>query len=177
MTIFTVNYSMSHKNNKNCSYMLSMNLLALYALVFCIYSGYVANSNILSKGSSTLFWISYIICILQCAIYLFYYIYIITIRLSEKHVNLKYEFSTVIVSCIIQIGLNIYWVVIYYNYTISKKYNAFAFIKMIEFFSLLCLLEFAMCILATKYILCQFNNSHNDSNSNSNERQKLISDI
>ena len=106
-------------------------LISLYSICLCIYSGYIANNNRPDNNSNGLFISSYVICIIQCIIYLLGTSHIIYIIIKNKEQSNEFN-------CLgIPILLNIYWLVIYFNYNVSEKYDEYALVKTIEFFTIL----------------------------------------
>ena len=123
-------------------------LITSYLLGFSIYSGYTADHNKPDNDSSGLFIASYIICILECIIYVYYLFRVVPMILFDNSTNNNnnnnnnYEFCN-----IIPFGLNIYWLVIYFNYTVSEKYDEYALVKTVEFFTIIGLVIIVMCVI------------------------------
>jgi len=145
MSSNTQNTSKIHKN----LYILGISVLVLYLFGFTIYSGYTADHNKPDKDSGGLYIASYVICIIQCIIYLgacFYgIIFGLTYNFSNSNNSNESNNSN---SCgIIPLGLNIYWLVVYFNYNISEKYDEYALVKTIEFFSILGVVVLSLCFV------------------------------
>lgn len=140
-------------------------LFALYSLGMSIYSGYTADTNKPENNSKGLFIASYIICIIYCILYLGVFIHMLFCLITnnyKKDNEKSDEFSLFSIPAL----LNIYWVVIYFNYKISDKYDEFALVKTIEFFTLLGLLIlFIVCIFP--FIIVYTNkNTHKNTDEN-----------
>lgn len=124
-------------------------ILASYSFVMAIYSGYTADNN-KPDNSSGLFIASYVICIINCVLYLGVCFYIIIIELldsksdSETESKTKSESNESVLS--LPTLINIYWIVIYFNYNVSEKYDEYAFVKTIEFFTILGIFILGICI-------------------------------
>lgn len=122
-------------------------LLSLYSLGMSIYSGYTANNNRPLNNSNGLFIASYVICIIYCVIYLGVFFHILKCVITNNYKNEDDEKSNEFSSLTILTFLNIYWLVIYFNYKVSEKYDEFALVKTIEFFTIVGLLiVFVLCI-------------------------------
>ena len=125
-------------------------IIAVYCLGFSVYSGNTANNNIPDGSSSSLFIASYIICIIQCIIYLIGFIYVSIIGIyscSKKPMTDENGDSKVKLNGMLPLLLNIYWIVIHFNYTISDVYDEYAKVKMIEFFVVLGIFLISLCLL------------------------------
>lgn len=117
-------------------------------MVFGILSGYTADKNIPTERSNGLFVASYIICILQCIIYFIGFIYVSIIGLYNCSNNLPVDEngeSKIKVNTFLPLLLNIYWVVVHFNYDISDNYDEFAKIKTIEFFVVFGIFILSIC--------------------------------
>lgn len=124
--------------------------LSLYCLVFSIYSGYTADNNRPNDNSKGLFIASYVICIVQCIIYMIGFIYVSIIGMyscSKKPVTDENGDSKLKSNSFLPLLLNIYWLVVHFNYDISDNYNDFAKVKMIEFFVVLVIFVISVCVL------------------------------
>ena len=131
---------METKNIKNIIFLV----ISLYSLGMCIYSGYTADTNTPDKNSNGLYISSYIICIINCLVYFgIFFNFIASILYNKKENN--YESETGSVSG--HLLLNIYWLVVYFNYKISDKYDKYALLKTIEFFTILALLIINITII------------------------------
>ena len=156
-------------------YAFGMNIFALYIFISGTYSASIADSNKPDKDSTQLFMASYIICILQSISYIIGFFYIIVIKLSDEPDYFKTEIIPIICMSVLFIT-DIYWLVAYSNYNISGNYNDYAFYKTTEFFVIIILIEFSICIFAAKDILCVYNSS-NKNNVRRSEYQRLDSTI
>ena len=163
-------------NNMNCGYITATAILAIYMLCFTIYSGYTADNNIPSDDSSGLYIASYVICIIQCILYLSGFFYVIIVGIT--HIPNKPNKSNDSSGCgIIPLGLNIYWIVVYFNYKISEKYDEFALVKTTEFFTLLGLIILGICIMCFAGI-CSNEQPVSISQSNKDEDEaKIVSTV
>ena len=122
-------------------------LLSLYSLGMSIYSGYTANNNRPLNDSNGLFIASYVICIIYCVIYLGVFFHILKCLITNNYKNEDDEKSNEFGSLSIPTFLNIYWLVIYFNYKVSVKYDEFALVKTIEFFTIFGIsILFVVCI-------------------------------
>ena len=145
-------------------------ILALYSMGMCIYSGYTADNNKPDDDSNGLFIASYVICIIHCIIYLFSVGHIIYCLFSnnntetEKDTN---EYSSISISTLI----NIYWLVIYFNYNVSEKYNEYALVKTVEFFILLGIIFISIFIIFPGIIFWDYSNGTSKNINNSIESQ------
>ena len=143
---------MTSNNNMNCGYIIFTVILAIYMLSFTIYSGYTADNNNPGDDSSGLYIASYVICIIQCILYLIGFFYVIVLGLTYKpndsnKSNNSNKSNDSNGFGIIPLGLNIYWIVVYFNYKISEKYDEFALVKTTEFFTLLGLVILGLCVM------------------------------
>lgn len=122
-------------------------LFALYSLIMSIYSGYTADNNKPVTDSKGLFIASYVICIICCIIYLgmFFNMLLCLIKNNYKSNDEKSNELSILG---IPLLLNIYWLVLYFNYKVSDKYDEFALVKTIEFFIILGILVLLIvCVL------------------------------
>ena len=132
-------------SNTYNSFAVTKAILALYMLSFAIYAGYTADQNQPHDDSSGLFVASYVICILQCIIYLCGFFYIISLKSSNNYSSDSSDNSNY--RDIIPLCLNIYWPVVYYNYTVSEKYDEYALVKTVEFYTLMGLFILGLCMV------------------------------
>ena len=140
-------------------------LLSLYSLGMSIYSGYTANNNRPRDDSNGLFIVSYVICIIYCIIYLGIFFHILTSLITNNYKNDDKK-SNEFASLSIPTLLNIYWLVIYFNYKVSYKYDEFALVKTIEFFTLFgILIIFILCIFPF-IIVYKSKNTHKNRDEN-----------
>ena len=124
-------------------YVVGIIILSLYMFGMTVYSGYTADNNKPDDDSNGLFIASYVICILECIIYLCGFFFVIFSGVSDSKSNSNSNGGG---GCI-QLLLDIYWIVIYFNYDVSEKYDEYALVKTIEFFTLLGILVLGICTL------------------------------
>ena len=135
-------------------HILGITILVLYMFGMTVYSGYTADHNKPDDDSNGLFIASYVICIIQCIIYLGGFIYVITVGVSDTNSKSDSKSDSNGGSGCIPFLLNIYWLVIFFNYNVSEKYDEYALVKTIEFFTLLGIIVlglFIMCIWGLVY--------------------------
>lgn len=124
-------------------YVVIVTLFALYTLGITIYSGYTADNNKPDSDSSDLFIVCYIICIIQCILYLICFFRGMYLGINNYPRNNqpiesdKNEGKNDGLYGFINLSLNIYWLIIHFNYDVSDAYNEFALVKTIEFFTIL----------------------------------------
>lgn len=173
---------------KNIKYIMSTNMkylnitififLSLYCLVFSIYSGYTADNNPPEDNAEGLFVTSYVICILQCIIYFMGCIYIVFVGISSLTKNSNTDNSEYKSNGLLPLLLNIYWVVVYYNYDVSQKYNEFAKVKTIEFFTMLGLSVIIFCsICVFGFVIIKNVNNRKSLESNSSNSKSPESNL
>ena len=162
---------------------ITLIFLYLYILGMCIYSAITAHNNIPNSDSSNLFIISYVMCIINSIVYIgtFFNILIFSIYYKSKQLEdedkLK-KYSSIYIPLI----LNIYWMVINFNYKISKNYDEFALVKTIEFFVILGFL-FINILCAVSFLLIFtkqtgfFKTKSTVNNKNSKNNNKSITNI
>jgi hypothetical protein len=105
-----------------------------------IYSAYIAITNIPNSDSGGLFIASYVICIIQSIIYIIGSICIPVILLNnndDQTLNRKESFVPII--------LDMYWLFIYFNYSVSDKYDEYALVKISEVFMIIGLTILSCC--------------------------------
>ena len=118
-----------------------LTVLCLYTFGMSIYSAFTANENRPLNDSSDLFIASYVICIISSIIYIGLFFNILAFALFHNSDKTNDENKVKQYSSIYSpLLLNIYWIVINFNYKVSKKYDEYALVKTIEFFILLGLL-------------------------------------
>ena len=122
---------------------LGISVIVLYLFGFTIYSGYTANHNKPDNDSGGLYIASYVICIFQCILSLIGCIYIIFLGLTYNS-NSSNESNGY---GILPFCLDIYWLVVYFNYEISEKYDEYALVKTIELFSMIGVFVLSVCFL------------------------------
>jgi hypothetical protein len=106
---------------------LTMIIIVLLYLGLGIYAGHTADNNKPDENDSGLYMTSYILCIFQCVIYI-----VMTILTPCLIFNEESEIKTNIeTSC--PLLVNIYWMVVYFNYDISEEYNKYAEVQTITF--------------------------------------------
>ena len=151
--------------NMNLPSFLLYGIIISYMFGMSVYSGYTADNNKPDNDSNGLFIASYIICILQCIIYLSGIFLTIHLILTSENSGSSEsssgssgssESSSSGRSNYLVFLLNIYWVVVFFNYDISEKYDEYALVKTVEFFILIGFIAlgfFCICIvnLRTNY--------------------------
>lgn len=175
-----INKNNMTSNNMNCGYIIFTVILAIYMLSFTIYSGYTADNNKPGDDSSGLYIASYVICIIQCILYLigFFYVIVLGLTYTPKDSNKSNNSNKTndSNSCgIIPLGLNIYWIVVYFNYKISEKYDEFALVKTTEFFTLLGLVILGLCVMCFAG-LC-LNEQQVSISKPNNDKAKIVSTV
>mgnify|MGYP001446568884 CR=1 FL=1 len=147
-------------------------ILTLYIFGMGVYAAYTADTNRPNDDSNGLFIACYVICIIQSIIYLIsgilLFIYIITYN-SNKNNNSNNTNSNSSKSnnSLVPFLLNIYWLVIYFNYDVSEKYNEYALVKMIEFFTVIGLVSL-ICIGSCIW-MCQEDKGNEESKKGNKE--------
>lgn len=128
----------------SCFKIIIGSILTSYIFGMGVYAAYTADTNKPNDDSNGLFIASYIICIIQSIIYLItgilIPIYLITYNSNKNNSNSNNSNNS-----LLPFLLNIYWLVIYFNYDVSEKYNEYALVKMIEFFTVIGLVSL-ICI-------------------------------
>ena len=110
---------------------LTMIIIVLLYLGLGIYAGYTADNNKPDENDNGLYVTSYILCIFQCVIYM-----IMTLLTPCLIFNEESEIKTNIeTSC--PLLVNIYWMVVYFNYDISEEYNKYAEVQTITILAVL----------------------------------------
>ena len=147
---------MSEKTEQYIKYSI---VTLLCALLFgnAIYAGYTADNNIPVDDSSGLFIACHVICIIQCVLQFLSLMVvpcIMCIKDGDKDNDKSGGASTVFL-------INIYWLVIYFNYSVSDKYDEFAYVQTVIFFVLLGILVCA-CIFPI-IVLCILSNDNRKS--------------
>ena len=106
---------------------LTMIIIVLLYLGLGVYAGYTADNNKPDENDNGLYVTSYILCIFQCVIYL-----IMTMLTPCLIFNEESEIKTNI-ETFCPLLVNIYWMVVYFNYDISEEYNKYAEVQTITF--------------------------------------------
>ena len=124
-------------------------ILWLSSLGISIYAGYTVGTNPPESGSSSLYMLSSIICVIQCIVYSGAFIYV-PVKYSLKSHWSGYtplqESKPQLTLSLLPLSIGIYWVVMHFLYDISHEYNEYAFVQMIIFF-------IQLVIFVLRYIL------------------------
>ena len=129
---------------------LTMIVLILLYLGLGIYAGYTADNNKPIENDNGLYMTSYILCLFQCVLYL-----VMTILTPCLIFNEENDIKTNI-EILCPFSVNIYWMVVYFNYDISEEYNKYAEVQTITFLSIVGIL-FLSCLGSCIYC-CYGNN-------------------
>ena len=113
---------------------IGVTLLTVLYIALGIYAAVTAAENKPSDedNASGLFIASYVICIIQCIIYILSGICIPCIMLDNESTENGKEGLPFLIS--------VYWLVVYFNYEVSPDYDVYAEVQMIVFFTILGLL-------------------------------------
>lgn len=159
--------------NMNLLSSVLCSIIISYMFGMCVYSGYTADNNKPDNDSNGLFIASYIICILQCILYLggvFFTVYLfLTSNSSESNSsshshsssqsnNSHSSSSESSRSNYLVFLLNIYWVVVFFNYDISEKYDEYALVKTVEFFILMGFIGLGFCCICVVGLKTNYSN-------------------
>lgn len=160
----------------SCLYITGFIFLALYMFGMSVYSGYTADHNRPDDDSSGLFIASYVICIIQCIIYLGGFFYAIFLGLSGSGGSSS-ESSSGSSNSSLPFLLNIYWLVVFFNYNVSDKYDEYALVKTVEFFMVFGLFVLGIGSLSIINCFCINDNITIPENTNDKNKDGIISTV